>query len=171
MDWSAVSSAMFMKQKLKDSNNDIVRFKSIRRVEFSKQNTDVFKIAYIFKLNEDNYLELLSVNINNQNRLRSTTSVLNISKPKQLYTSKLPISSQKYKDLRKLCEKKTIPEVYHEEYLSLPFKSTIIDQLPETNEDDRSKHDLSYYLLKNYCLYLKNSNYYINIHSALGMLN
>jgi len=108
LDWSAVSSAMFMKQKLKDSNNDIVRFKSIRRVEFSKQNTDVFKIAYIFKLNEDNYLELLSVNINNQNRLRSTTSVLNISKPKQLYTSKLPISSQKYKDLRKLCEKKTI---------------------------------------------------------------
>lgn len=97
---------MFIKQKLKNSNNDVVRFKSIRRVEFSKQNTDVFKIAYTFKLNEDNYVELLSVNIDNQNRLRSTTSVLNISKPKQLYTSKLSISAQNYKDLRKLCEKK-----------------------------------------------------------------
>lgn len=29
LDWSAVSSSMFMKQKLKDSNNDIVSFKSI----------------------------------------------------------------------------------------------------------------------------------------------
>lgn len=140
LDWSAVSSAMFMKQKLKDSNNDIVRFKSIRRVEFSEQDFDVFKIACTFKLNEDSYLDLLSVNLNNQNRLRSTTSVINISKPKQLYTSKLPISAQKYKDLRKLCEKKTIPEVYHEEYLSLPFKSTIIDQLPETDEDDQSQY-------------------------------
>jgi len=140
LDWSAVSSAMFMKQKLKDSNNDIVRFKSIRRVEFSEQDFDVFKIAYTFKLNEDSYLDLLSVNLNNQNRLRSTTSVINISKPKQLYTSKLPISAQKYKDLRKLCEKKTIPEVYHEEYISLPFKSTIIDQLPETDDDDQSQY-------------------------------
>ncbi|KAL5246302.1 hypothetical protein ACI65C_013710 [Semiaphis heraclei] len=92
------------------------------------KNIDVFKIAYTFKINEDNHLELLSVNINNQNRLRSTTSVLNISKPKQLYTSKLPISAQKYKELGNLCEKKTIPEVYHEEYLSLPFKTTIVDQ-------------------------------------------
>lgn len=84
---------MFVKQKLKDSNNDIVKFKSIRRVEFSKQDLDVFKIAYTFKPNEDNYLELLSVNLNNQNRLRSITSIINTSKPKQLYTSKLPISA------------------------------------------------------------------------------
>jgi len=83
LDWSDVWSAMFKKQKLKDSNNDTVRFKLIRRVKFSKQKIDVFKIAYTFKLNKDNYLELLSVNINNQNRLRSTTLVLNISKPEQ----------------------------------------------------------------------------------------
>lgn len=43
LDWSDVWCAMFKKQKLKDSNNYIVRFKSIRRVEFSKQNIDVFK--------------------------------------------------------------------------------------------------------------------------------
>ncbi|KAL4144126.1 hypothetical protein QTP88_006354 [Uroleucon formosanum] len=91
LDWSAVSSAMFMKQKLMVSNNDNIRFKSIKRVEFSKQDFNVFKIAYIFKLNEDHYLNLLSVNLYSQNRLRSTTSVINISKPNQLYTSKLPI--------------------------------------------------------------------------------
>lgn len=115
---------------MKGSNNDTVRFKSIRRVEFSKQNIDVFKIAYTFKLNKDNYLELLSVNINNQNRLRSTTLVLNISKPEQLYTSKLPISAEKYR-LDKFMQKITIPEVYHEEYLSVPFRTTIFISYPK----------------------------------------
>ncbi|KAL4083447.1 hypothetical protein QTP88_028763 [Uroleucon formosanum] len=83
---------MLMKQKLKDSNNDNIRFKSIRRVELSKQNFNVIKIAYTFKLNENNYLNLLSIKVYNF--------------------------------------------IYHEEYLSLPFKSTTIDQLPEIDKED-----------------------------------
>ena len=47
------------------------------------------------------------------------------------YTSKLPISSAKKKDLRNLCKSGVIPSEYHEFYKSLPFHQSVRDRLPE----------------------------------------
>lgn len=51
-----------------------------------------------------------------------TTSVplcsLNNTQPKlNLYSSKLPVSFQKYNDLKKLVDKQIIPECYSHEYI------------------------------------------------------
>lgn len=68
-------------------------------------------------------------------RLRSSVLTLS-SSPKQIYTDKLPLNTSKYKDLTNLCRKNVIPECYHQEYLNLPYKSAIQDNLPETDEDE-----------------------------------
>lgn len=52
-----------------------------------------------------------------------------------LYPNKLPISAQKYTDLKKLT-KSVIPAAYADEYLSLKFNSKVVDNLPDTDEED-----------------------------------
>lgn len=53
-----------------------------------------------------------------------------------LYRAKLPISSQKYKDLKNLVTKKIIPPNYAKEFLDLEHNSKSVDRLPDTDEED-----------------------------------
>lgn len=53
-----------------------------------------------------------------------------------LYTVKLPVSQKKYQDLKKMVDKKSIPERFAKEYLSLKTSTKVTDCLPDTDEDD-----------------------------------
>ncbi|CAH2084123.1 unnamed protein product [Euphydryas editha] len=58
-----------------------------------------------------------------------------LSPKKKLYPYKLPISAQKYADLKKLT-KQVIPAAYANEYLNLKYSNKNVDHLPESDEDD-----------------------------------
>ncbi|KAL4706976.1 hypothetical protein ACJJTC_019514 [Scirpophaga incertulas] len=53
-----------------------------------------------------------------------------------LYPAKLPISVQKYNDLKKLIDNKVIPSHCAKEYLDLKFNKKTIDCLPDTDEEE-----------------------------------
>lgn len=55
---------------------------------------------------------------------------------KKAYSERIHISTLKYKDLEKLCKKKTIPEEYHKEFLSLKHSNNVNDFLQDTDEED-----------------------------------
>ncbi|KAL4705115.1 hypothetical protein ACJJTC_009746 [Scirpophaga incertulas] len=50
--------------------------------------------------------------------------------------AKLPISVQKYNDLKKLIDNKVIPSHCAKEYLDLKFNKKTIDCLPDTDEEE-----------------------------------
>jgi len=70
---------------------------------------------------------------------RALTSVTAIARKANIirdaYNSRLPISTQKYKDLTDLCKKGTISAEYQDQYRILPC-SGIPDSLAETDEED-----------------------------------
>ncbi|KAL4704539.1 hypothetical protein ACJJTC_002153 [Scirpophaga incertulas] len=53
-----------------------------------------------------------------------------------LYPAKLPISVQKYNDLKKLFDNKVIPSHCAKEYFDLNFNKKTIDSLPDTDEEE-----------------------------------
>lgn len=56
-----------------------------------------------------------------------------------LYKKELGIAPQKYKDLKTLCTKGVIPEIYRKQYLDIPQKPEKRDCLPETDEEDEAE--------------------------------
>lgn len=56
--------------------------------------------------------------------------------PPPLYTKELKISTNKFNDLKALCNKNSIPQCFHEEYLSLKHSQNLKDALNETDEED-----------------------------------
>ncbi|CAI6374066.1 unnamed protein product [Macrosiphum euphorbiae] len=134
LNWNDICNATFNKTKLKDTMNCDVKFKSIRKVKFSKDNLEELNISYTFKPGENGEDDYKTVNLHTNARLRSTCNTNPVLKPQ--YKEKLPVTAAKYKDLRNLCLKKIIPEVYHSEYFSIPFKPSVLDVLPETDDED-----------------------------------
>ncbi|KAF0295722.1 hypothetical protein FJT64_006780 [Amphibalanus amphitrite] len=61
--------------------------------------------------------------------------------PKQLYSKRLPISAEKYRDLIKLCDDGNIPEPFQAEYRSLPHSARQEDILPESDFDDPEEEE------------------------------
>ncbi|KAJ2937630.1 hypothetical protein O0L34_g16900 [Tuta absoluta] len=64
-----------------------------------------------------------------------------IAKPKlinQRYTSSLPITKAKYRDLKKLCDTQVIPRIFHTEYASLKT-SDENDVLLDTDIEDEEE--------------------------------
>lgn len=58
------------------------------------------------------------------------------SGPTLLYAREINISSNKFNDLKALCNKTSIPKNFHNEYLTLKHSQNIKDALNETDEED-----------------------------------
>jgi len=115
---------------MKDTNDCQVKFKAIRSIILVQNDPNKIKFSYSFENLNYNIIDLEA-----NKRLRSSGLTL-LASPKQLYTNQLPLNLEKYKDLSNLCTKNVIPKCYHQEYLNLPYKSAIRDNLPETDEDE-----------------------------------
>ena len=67
---------------------------------------------------------------------------IGITKPKQKYKHKIPISEAKKKDLLDLCKDGTIPEDFHSYYDKLPSSVKVKDKVPEPDlYDDEIQSD------------------------------
>ncbi|KAL0818987.1 hypothetical protein ABMA28_008274 [Loxostege sticticalis] len=118
-DWNSYASA-FLPNKIK------IQTSKLRNARFEKG--DKFYLKYDY----DGPEQAIDVSL----ILRSRQNQQAIREPKTAYTEKIPISKAKYEDLKKMCEKGIIPEVYAKEYLDLPCDRNTRDVLPETDEDD-----------------------------------
>lgn len=100
----------------------------------TQDKPDEILISYSFITQEDGTINYSTINLKHNTKLRSSVSRNPSIKP--LYSNRLPLSNVKYKDLKKLCSKKIIPECYHYEYLDLPQELGVRDELPETDDDE-----------------------------------
>lgn len=88
---------------------------------------------------------VLKFKMNNSTDTTERITLTNIPpecpKPKNLYSRRLPISSAKYNDLKKLCDKNIIRKHLAHEFLNLPHKGNVIDILQETDEEDEVEEE------------------------------
>ncbi len=69
-----------------------------------------------------------------QKRKRNRTQI-NI--PQRIYHEQLPISDDKYLNLKSLCLKGAIPTHFHNQFLNLPHSPTVMDKLPQPDEEEQ----------------------------------
>ena len=101
------------------------------RFEKEKPSTILYKLSY------DKDEEFKQIHVLKQTRDSLRRSVSDYTLPKA-YTKRLPISKEKLKDLRKLCEEKTIPSSHHRFYEELEDTEGYDDLL---NESDLSSEE------------------------------
>lgn len=111
-------------------NSIKISFPTLRSASFEKNNP-IFKLKYGYF----DHSEIKEYDMDSIARSRRNSAIIT-NGPLPLYNSKLKISSSKYKDLKTLCNKKTIPERFHSEFLNLPYDETVKDCLPETDQDE-----------------------------------
>ena len=128
-DWKTVQNRLFPQNKNVTTNGEPVRLKDIRKFVFNKSSDH---IQFFYELDPDSFMHEINV------RKNKKPSILGkeIQVPIRLYKSRLPLSKEKFKNLEDLCKKNIIPSRYHEEYLSMPHKSSVSDNLTETDEED-----------------------------------
>ena len=105
----------------KDENGTpILNWKTVRILMARKSDSYI-----LFFKNEYNQPEFQQINLLQRGDKRKTVLDKNsiITNLKSLYSSKLPISTDKYNDLMKLCELCIIPDDYHEDYKQLPQRN------------------------------------------------
>ena len=144
LDWNELANDTF-------KNDPIKTFQKIRIVTFKKKNINAIEVKYSMKDNaEKQIVEVMQKPKTKKGKGRGKNKVTekldssqNIDKYliQSLYSSKQPLSQQKYNDLRKLCLNGTIPKRFHSEYISLPTATRVPDTLAETDDDEGISED------------------------------
>lgn len=129
-DWRPVEKKFFPPQRKEHISGDKIKFQEIRQAKFVKHCATV-DIQYSFSEGS----ESLAVSIG-PHKGRGRPRQEEICELNQLHKARLPISAQKYKDLRQLCERNIIPQRCWNEYQKIPWKGSVRDCLAESDEDD-----------------------------------
>ena len=98
-----------------DEDGERIRWNKLRSMKFDSQNPDMMHIKYNF--DED----ASCVNLMKAPRM-TRQAAHDYPKLNHLYSTPVPLSSAKYKDLMTLCRKKLIPESHHAFFKALPHE-------------------------------------------------
>lgn len=159
MNWEEISAKTFTKETLKK-----IKLKQIRIATFKKKSTNQVEIKYT--MDETVIAEKITLaeeptkkqkgkgklrmkgkarieSLKNEN---TDDSGVEEGQPKtivlrNLYDARSPISTVKYNDLKRLCEKDIIPKPFQHEFLSLPHNVSLKDHLIDTDEDNVKTDD------------------------------
>lgn len=122
-DWKTFSQALL-------PNSVKIQFTKLRSVTLEKNIPNItLKYGYFDESETINY------DLDSIPRSRRNSEIV-CEGPTQLYDDILNISSAKYKDLKTLCDRKTIPVKFQHEYLNLKWDGSVKDLLPETDQED-----------------------------------
>ena len=111
-----------------------VKWNDIHSFQYRKEEPTKIFFKYEISQPEYNSIDIQS----GRNRGAKLKSIKNYHL-KQLYSSLVPISDAKYKDLMTLCKKNVIPHIHHRFYSDLPHKGSVSNTLEEPDENDLSE--------------------------------
>ncbi|CAG9769714.1 unnamed protein product [Ceutorhynchus assimilis] len=140
IDLKAISLTL-LKNKTVNTQGEKVKWLQIKCFRIEKDCPRIIKYRYSHKG------DYLSLNIGGRGR-PSATATTSLPNVRNAYSSMLPISVQKYQDLKKLCNSGVIPIEFHHWYLSLPTSKAVINKNPEPSVESESEIDLSVILNK-----------------------
>ena len=122
--------------RTQNTAGDKVNWLKIKHLRFDK--TMPHTVQYKYALSADDFMEL---DILGRTRRRGKRSQLPRSL-QPLYTSRLPVSAAKKKDLLKLLHDHVIPPEYSDWYRSLPVSDAVNDRLPAPSADEPEPDEL-----------------------------
>lgn len=127
LDLPKVAKTMLKNVKT-DTEGNKINWLKVKCFKYQKTYPNIIQYRY------DHKSSYLAINVNGRGR---PTTLPNLS---NMYNNPLPISSQKYKDLLRLCETKVIPEEFHAWYKLLPVSNntTMVDRAPEPAAESSS---------------------------------
>lgn len=115
--------------QLKDTQQNNIKWQSVRVIDI-KKGRDEATMRFSFVDGAESSVPLQTPRMRSRNRKGSAVQL------KAAYDGRLPVSTAKFNDLKRLCDDGIIPAEYRNEYLSLPTDATTADCLPETDEED-----------------------------------
>uniref|UniRef100_A0A6P7FS28 Uncharacterized protein LOC114333425 n=1 Tax=Diabrotica virgifera virgifera TaxID=50390 RepID=A0A6P7FS28_DIAVI len=115
-----------------------LKIKSVRQAFFQKGSSDV-AVKYNYGRSPE-YDLCFKLNYNKGGRKRQEKVVC---EPEKIYKQLLPISELKKRDLEKLCKTNVIPARFHDEFFKLKCKSSLQDELAETDAEDDTDDEAS----------------------------
>ena len=130
--WSSVDK--MLPRQLKDTAQNNIKWLRVRSIHLSK-GQDEATVRYSFRDTAEISVPL-ALNCRRTRVQKCQKEETAQAQPLPAYSSRLPISAAKFKDLKRLCEGGIIPVKYHNEFLSLPVDDDVRDCLPETDEEN-----------------------------------
>jgi len=115
--------------QLKNTQQNNIKWQSVRVIDI-KKGRDEATMRFSFVDGAESSVPLQTPRMRSRNRKGSAVQL------KAAYDGRLPVSTAKFNDLKRLCDDGIIPAEYRNEYLSLPTDATTADCLPETDEED-----------------------------------
>lgn len=145
LNFKEVSSKIFP-TTIVDTTGKRVQWLKLKWIQLRKHEPDCVFFKYEF--DEDTF-HCIKINMNAKKSTRATVKSgsvfkLGVTEPNKCYTSKLPISDAKKRDLLSLCKDGTIPEDFYLYFKSLPCSSETNDRIPEPDmleEKEESDED------------------------------
>lgn len=119
IDWTSLADGNKDTARYQTTEGDVVEWRKIKCFKYEKNHPDLIQFKYNY--DDDNFKKI---------KVNKSMRHQNPNLPKA-YTSKLPITWAKYKDLLDLCETRVIPVSHHEFYKNLPH-------LPKPQKDKKN---------------------------------
>ncbi|KAK7089570.1 hypothetical protein V1264_024516 [Littorina saxatilis] len=113
-----------------DINGQRVNWLTVKCLQFVQGEEELLYLKTSF--DEEEYRVLRLVTSGKRGRTSSLTKTTIVPR----YSSKLPISEAKKRDLLSLCKSAIIPEQHHDYYKALPSSTSAADKLPEPDFEE-----------------------------------
>ena len=134
IDWKKVSLSFFTNRKITETGV-LLNWTKVKWLQFNK-GSPVMKAKY--ECDTSDFMQL-RVHKGTRGRSRKHEGLQETMKP--LYTSSVPISTAKYRDLQDLCRTGVISTEYHEFYKSLKLSGAVQDRLDEPDAQEESDNE------------------------------
>ncbi|XP_044758232.1 uncharacterized protein LOC123316293 [Coccinella septempunctata] len=115
-----------------------LKMNSVRQAFFQKGSPEV-AVKYTYDRSPE-YDLCFELNYNKGGRKRQEKA---FSEPERIYKQLLSISELKRRDLDKLCKNNVIPARFHDEFFKLKSKSSVQDELAESDAEDDKEDESS----------------------------
>lgn len=111
------------------STGEKINWMQIKWIQVRKEEMTAIFVNYTFE--EEKFQKVCVLT-----KTRKSASVKRLAEPDRCYSSKIPISEMKKKDLVNLCSKGVIPEEYKHYYCALPTAKNLKDKVPVPCSDE-----------------------------------
>ena len=132
-DWNEIQKFV-LPTVIKGTSGNALKWKEVRSIHMIKGSNDI-ECKYSFKENSLSHVFSCILPMSTRRKQLNVQLAATAVQLRNVYTSRIPISQQKYRDLVGLCTKGVIPDEYHDQYMNLPHGNTR-DCLADTDDEE-----------------------------------